>query len=227
MPTPGLYLTEDGSHSLRSERFGASYHSSHGAIQESRHIFLRAGVDHLLPTLPGATLRILELGFGTGLNALLVRTLAAARPELSVYYLTFEQYPLAPAVAAGLNYPKLLGCPPADLRELHTCDWGVRHALTDNFTFCKRREDFLTAKPEDKAFDLIFYDAFAPEDQPELWTVEAMQQCRGCLRTGGALVTYCAKGQFKRNLRAAGFRVEALPGPVGKREMTRGIATGV
>ncbi len=223
---PALYLTEDGSHSLRSERFGVSYHSSHGAIQESEHIFLRAGVTDLLPTLPHGGLRILELGFGTGLNALLVRTLATAYPALRVYYLTLEPFPIGEALAAALNYPEILGLEPADLQVLHAGTWGTDHPLTANFTFHKRREDFLLAKLEDQAaFDVIFYDAFAPENQPELWTVAAMTRCHELLRPGGALVTYCAKGQFKRNLRAAGFRVEALPGPVGKREITRAVAT--
>ncbi len=226
MESPTPYLTADGSHSLRSARFGVSYHSSHGALQESEHIFIRAGVDHLLLTTPpGTALRILEMGFGTGLNALLVRKLAAAHPDIPFHYLTFEQFPVSLAVSAALNYTRALGLPEDSLQELHRTAWETTHQLDPNFAFRKVKQDFLAATPPgDFPADLIFYDAFAPENQPELWTVAAMEGCRRWLRPGGILVTYCAKGQFKRNLRAAGFGVEALPGPVGKREITRAVA---
>ncbi|WP_116125026.1 tRNA (5-methylaminomethyl-2-thiouridine)(34)-methyltransferase MnmD [Lewinella sp. IMCC34183] len=218
---PHPFLTADGSHSLRSDRFAVAYHSTHGALQESRHIFLEAGLHPLLTAADTTAVHVLELGFGTGLNALLVRELAARHPGIHFRYLTYEAFPITPHLAAELNYCELLAVPSDRLAELHTADWDTEARLDPNFTFQKKREDFLTADFEPGWADVLFYDAFAPEDQPELWTQDAMQHCTRALRPGGALVTYCAKGQFKRNLRAAGFRVEALPGPVGKREITR------
>ena len=216
---PSLFLTEDGSHSLRDAESGLSYHSTHGAVQESMHIFIEAGLRDLLTS--HTEIRILEMGFGTGLNALLVRQIAGLNGSIQFYYTTYEQFPVKPQQARQLNYPEVLSCPPAWLHELHDAGWGAVYHLTPNFTFLKHQQDFL-AGPQD-AVNVVFYDAFAPERHPELWTVEAMERCHRSLMPGGRLVTYCAKGQFKRNLRAAGFRVEGLPGPVGKREMTRAL----
>ncbi|PHL00535.1 SAM-dependent methyltransferase [Neolewinella marina] len=215
--------TADGSHSLHSPRFGVNYHSTHGALQESRHVFIEAGLHPLLTGYPpGQPLRILEMGFGTGLNALLVRQIARAYPDHRFYYTTFERFPVPAEVVEQLNYPEVLGVEPEFLHGLHAAPWEEAVDLDPNFTLLKRQADFLSDQsPDAEPCDLIFYDAFAPENQPELWSVEAMRHCARRLRTGGVLVTYCAKGQFKRNLRAAGFRVEALPGPPGKREMTR------
>ena len=220
-------LTDDGSHSLRSERFGVTYHSTHGAIQESRHIFIEAGLIPLLANAP-KMLTVLEMGLGTGLNALLVRLLARHHPGTHFHYLTFERYPIDLAMARGLNYPALLETTPSDLLALHEANWNESCSLGPNFTFTKRAVDFLSIGPsagEDPA-DIIFYDAFAPVNQPELWTEEAMRHAARWLGPGGRLVTYCAKGQFKRNLQAAGFTVEALPGPIGKREITRAVLYG-
>ena len=216
---PRLFTTADGSHSLKSDRFGAAYHSTHGALNESRHIFIDAGLRPLLTGEPQA-LYVLEMGLGTALNALLTWQVAKENPGLTVHYTSFETHPVGPERAAHLNYPALLDLPPEDFLELHRLPFGWEHPLPGDFYFTKRREDFLSAPPA-ATFDLIYYDAFAPEQQPELWTAEAMLHCRRWLRPGGSLVTYCAKGQFKRNLRSAGFAIEALPGPVGKREITR------
>ena len=215
-----VFLTGDGSHSLRSVRFGAAYHSTHGAVQESRHIFIEAG---LRPILERANnpVTVLELGFGTGLNAVLTWQLADRLAEVMVRYISFEPYPIGISEAAALNYPQRIGMSPDSFLRLHEQPTADGVALSEYFSLHRRAEDFLSANPSPVA-DLIYYDAFAPEQQPELWTVEAMRHAARWLRPGGSLVTYCAKGQFKRNLRAAGFRVTALPGPVGKREITRG-----
>lgn len=223
-----VYTTADGSHSLRSKRFGgASYHSHHGSIQESRHIFIEAG---LLPLLPGEGMAagdevtVLEMGFGGGLNALLTRLLAREYPETLFRYQTYEAFPVGLEEVRQLNYPALLGVDAARLVELHGAQWSVSHRLDENFIFEKHREDFLMATLGRATVDVIYYDAFAPDVQPELWSSEAMAKCYGSLRRpGGRLVTYCARGQFKRDLRTVGFHVEALPGPVGKREITRAL----
>ena len=187
-------------------------------MEESRHVFIRAGLRPLLAADP-TTVTVLEMGFGTGLNALLVRLLAREFPETHFHYVSYERYPISATQLAGLNYPEQLGVDRRLLEELHRP--GVQNYPGENFDLDLRMEDFLMALTGGEA-DVIFYDAFAPNAQPELWTTEAMEHCYAALREGGWLVTYCAQGQFKRNLRAAGFRVEALPGPPGKREMTRG-----
>ncbi len=217
---PEIFLTDDGSLSLRSARFGDAYHSTHGAIQESRHIYLEAGLMPLLEHDPPATLHVLELGFGTGLNALLTREVARRFPTVDFTYTTYERYPVDPRQAKRLNYADELQLPTELFRELHESEWGRGVRLDPNFVLHKVEGDFLEAQPGLSA-DVIYYDAFAPETQPELWTEEAMVGCAAALREGGVLVTYCAQGQFKRNLRGAGFRVEALAGPSGKREITR------
>lgn len=220
-----LILTSDGSHSLKSLRFGVEYHSIHGAIQESRHVFIEAGLRPFLEA--GATrIHILEMGFGTGLNALLTRQEARKHPGVEVIYDAYEQFPVPPTEIAALNYPQELGVPTAAFFGLHDNGWGVLHQLENNFALRKNRADYLTVTERTYSpatIDLIYYDAFAPRSQPELWTQEAFAVSFAALRPGGALVTYCAKGQVKRDLRDVGFRVEPLPGPPGKREMTRAV----
>ena len=220
-----LVLTSDGSHTLRSGRFGVEYHSIHGAVQESRHVFIKAGLQPLLEA--GARrVRILEMGFGTGLNALLVREMARRNPEVEFTYHTYEQFPVSPVEIATLNYPAQLGVEEAIFVGLHDSGWEESLQLDDNFTLHKRQADFLmdSERPyADGTMDLIFYDAFAPSSQPEFWETEGLAVSFAALRPGGNLVTYCAKGQFKRNLRAVGFTVVPLPGPPGKREMTMGV----
>ncbi|MEO0733026.1 MAG: tRNA (5-methylaminomethyl-2-thiouridine)(34)-methyltransferase MnmD [Bacteroidota bacterium] len=217
-----IVMTADGSHSIHSKRFAVAYHSTHGAVQESEHVFLQAG---LIPLVQSGqrTIMILEMGFGTGLNALLVRRLATQYPDVTFCYHTLEQFPLTKEEAALLNYPEQLAVPKSDLQELHELSWGELLPVTANFHLEKQRSDFLQGLPAwpEGVMDLIFYDAFAPASQPELWTPAAINICFRALRPGGILVTYCAKGQYKRDLKAAGFAVEALPGPPGKREMTR------
>ncbi|TXF91536.1 tRNA (5-methylaminomethyl-2-thiouridine)(34)-methyltransferase MnmD [Neolewinella aurantiaca] len=220
-----LVLTTDGSHTLRSQQFGVEYHSVHGAVQESMHVFINTG---LLPLLERGDkeVRILEMGFGTGLNALLVRQIAQQRPDINFVYHTYEQYPVSPVEVAALNYPGQIGVAANVFFELHDCGWNDSIALDPNFTFCKRRADYLTDTDRPYApgaVDLIFYDAFAPSSQPEFWEPEGLAVSYAALSPGGVLVTYCAKGQFKRNLRSVGFTVVPMPGPPGKREMTKGI----
>lgn len=185
---------------------------------------MRAG---LLPFIEAAQPKvcILEMGFGTGLNALLVRQIAREYPAIQFQYDTVEQYPIESTLAQQLNYPDLLGIDAPAYLELHEASWGESVGLATNFCLKKHRGDFMkvisSAGTITELINTIFYDAFAPASQPELWTEEVMSACFRILAPGGTLVTYCAKGQFKRNLRAVGFSVEGLPGPPGKREMTR------
>lgn len=218
-----IVLTEDGSHSLESGRFGVTYHSVHGAIQESQHVFLDAGLRPWLEDDP-TEINIVEMGFGTGLNAYLTLLEAQRFPDRIFRYLTLEKYPIDEAVVQQLNYPELLGQPDhIYFSALHGAEWEREVTITDNFFFHKRREDLLEANlPADWAH-CVFFDAFAPGSQPELWETEALKRMVDCLRPGGNLTTYCAKGVVKRSLRSLDLTVEALPGPPGKREMTRAV----
>lgn len=218
-----IVITADGSHTLRSHRFGVPYHSIHGAVQESRHVFIAAGLEDRLDN--GLTeINILETGFGTGLNALLVWEAARLHPGVQLNYLGLERYPVAGELVNALNYPAQTGCSETDFRRLHELAWGEQHLPGANFSFRKQEIDFaeaLAGLPASDRADVLFFDAFAPASQPELWEQPLLTLCYEALRPGGVLVTYCAKGQFKRDLRSVGFTVEPLPGPPGKREMTR------
>lgn len=215
-----LFETSDGSHSLHSKKYGVSYHSKYGAVQETQHVFIDAA---LRPKLAEQTsqLEILELGFGTGLNALMT-LLEASRKKHRIRYTTVEAFPIPLEMAAQLNYVDLLQAPQfaeafRKMHELPSAEWT---ALTDYFDFCKLLVPFqeLAFEP---TFDIIYFDAFAPNAQPELWEAPLLSAMYAATKPGGLLTTYCAKGAVKRTLRAVGFEVETLPGPPGKREMTR------
>ena len=215
-----LMKTQDGSHSLLSHQFGVSYHSKYGAIQESRHVFIEAGLKARM-LLDDAPIRVLEFGFGTGLNAILSYQIAEElkRP---IYYEGMEAYPISMGFVDQLNYPEQLGIAHSSFRQLHELSWGESHKLSPYFTFRKVQTRFEEMNYAAE-FDVIYFDAFAPNAQAELWEAPLMGKAFQALRPGGYLVTYCAKGVVKRTLKAIGFKVETLPGPPGKREMTRGI----
>ncbi|WP_205500283.1 tRNA (5-methylaminomethyl-2-thiouridine)(34)-methyltransferase MnmD [Rufibacter psychrotolerans] len=214
--------TKDGSTTLYVPELNEHYHSVHGALQESLHVFIKMGLEATLERLPAV--RLLEVGFGTGLNALLTlqHTLAS---KAAVQYDTLEKYPLAPEVVAQLQFDKFILNP--ELLDffgpLHAAPWEQPVAVTPHFTLRKLETDLEAFAPSPESYDLVYFDAFAPEKQPHLWTDAIFQKMYDCLAPGGTLVTYCAKGSFKRSLKTAGFTVEALPGPPGKREMTRGV----
>lgn len=214
-----LILTEDGSHSVYSDTYGVTYHSKFGAITESAHVFITAGLRY--KAVVQRDIAILETGFGTGLNAFM-SWLEADRCNLNIRYVGLEIAPVAQEDAALMNYAELLGVPErgTDFLLLHESNWEEDHQLSGQFQFRKEQTSIETFE-EREAFDVIYFDAFAPQEQPELWTVEVFEHMYRSLRPDGVLVTYCAQGAFKRNLRQAGFQVERLPGPPGKREMTR------
>jgi tRNA U34 5-methylaminomethyl-2-thiouridine-forming methyltransferase MnmC len=213
-----IFLTDDGSHSLMSETFGDSYHSKFGAIQESQHVFIDAALNY--QTAKGKTdLTVLEIGFGTGLNALMTFR-EAERQNLNLHYLTVEKYPLSMEQAETLNYAEQLGVERSVFKTLHSSNWQERIRLSEQFSFEKWKSDCQTIEWTDFA-DIIYFDAFAPQIQPELWKVPLLQRLYAALKTGGVLTTYCAKGAVKRALKEVGFQLESLAGPIGKREMTR------
>ncbi len=214
-------MTQDGSHSVVAHRFGVSYHSKYGAVRESMHVFIGAG---LLPLLqPGGQLSVLEAGLGTGLNAFMAY-LEGEKSLAEITYEAIEAFPIEPAFAVELNFPEVLQATGQKeiFHAMHQLPWGQLFPLGPRFKFRKILERFELYRPE-KFFDVVFFDAFAPGAQPELWQTEVLAIFHRALRSGGVLVTYCAKGEVKRRLKALGFQVETLPGPPGKREMIRAV----
>jgi tRNA U34 5-methylaminomethyl-2-thiouridine-forming methyltransferase MnmC len=228
--------TSDGSHSLFVPALNETYHSRHGAMQESQWVFIKQGLGFLGPGMHefggssvGVTLqegpvteqsrlRIHEVGFGTGLNALLAMRWSEEY-HVNVHFTTLETNVLSPELAAQLNYASTEP-ERTDFLKMHTCVWNEDAAITQHFTLHKaqRRVQDEQAVSE---YDVVFYDAFGPPTQPEMWTLAIFQRMFAALKPGGIFVTYCAKGQVRRDLQAAGFAVERLPGPPGKREMLR------
>ncbi len=211
--------TQDGSHSILSEKFGVSYHSKYGAIQESMHVFIEAGLRARMSE--AQQLNVLGIGFGTGLNALLT-CIEAENQQFKIDYTAIEAYPLSPDIIRLLNYIRQLQLSPQDnfFDKIHDAAWENRVAIHPCFSIEKNKMRFEEIEVEN-AFDVIFFDAFAPNSQPELWEAPLFQKMYHALRPHGILTTYCAKGIVKRSLKSVGFQIEALPGPPGKREMTR------
>ena len=226
MPSDQLVISQDGSHTILSERFGVSYHSKYGALQETETVFIQAGLQSAVDQ-GLSTIRILEMGFGTGLNALMTLVYPQVA-EIEINYSTIEAYPLGSDQYTALNYPTTLNLSAAQhnqFLQMHTADHAQQLTLNEGFTFTKYITD-IESFFADQKYDLIYYDAFAPTSQPHLWTEDMMCRLASMCEGGAVLVTYCAKGSFKRALRAAGFSVEGLPGPIGKREMTRATYKG-
>ena len=213
-----LIITEDGSHTLFVSEIDECYHSSHGAIQESRHIFIEAGLKHCAKK----EIRVLEIGFGTGLNAFLT-LIEAEGSDKKIQYTSLEKYPVGVEKAQKLNYPEELSLESRDVFEkLHTSDWNQDIQINSSFTLNKIEADF-TCYTSDNQFDVIYFDAFSPEKQPEMWTAEQFEKLYNCCNFEAVLTTYCAKGDVRRAMQQAGFKVERLQGPPGKREILRGI----
>jgi tRNA U34 5-methylaminomethyl-2-thiouridine-forming methyltransferase MnmC len=216
-----LVLTKDGSHTIEVPGMNVTYHSIHGAIQESLHVFIEAGLRYYQNDHP---IRIFEMGFGTGLNALLTLIESGAM-RFPIHYTTIELYPLHADEVTTLNYCKLLQR--NDLQplfeKLHLSAWEKDIAISNHFTLFKSHKDLLDFSPSQNftPYDIVFYDAFAPSAQPELWTTDIFEKLYSMLLPGGLLLTYCSKGIVRRSMQAAGFTVEKIPGPPGKREMVR------
>jgi tRNA U34 5-methylaminomethyl-2-thiouridine-forming methyltransferase MnmC len=215
-----LIVTEDGSHTLYNPDLKEHYHSTHGAIQEGMHVFIAAGLREVAKKKK--SIRILEVGFGTGLNCMLTM-LEAWRTGLKIEYDALEPYPLSERLLCTLNYAGLLDFHdnPCDFELIHTENEGEIE-VSDTFQLIKYKQGIQAFTPEG-TYDLIYMDAFAPQVQPDMWTEKVFKKLFDCLPEGGILVTYCAQGQVKRNMKAAGFTLDRLPGPPGKREMTRAV----
>jgi len=211
-----LVTTSDGSHTIYVPELDEHYHSVHGAVQESEFIFIRNGVD-FCKTDPVA---IFEAGFGTGLNALLT-AISSIKGKRRVNYTSIEKYPLGNDTIASLNHFKFAGKDGKDIFDkIHQADWGVMTDICLNFNLLKIKGD-LTADNLSGSYDLIYFDAFGPDKQPDMWTVNIFSRISEITKPHGILVTYSAKGEVKRRLKACGFDVRLIPGPPGKREIIR------
>lgn len=213
-----IFTTKDGSKTLYWPKYDEHYHSVHGAKTESLHVFIKHGLEEVAKNIN--EISILEIGFGTGLNTILTYQ-KASDLNLSINYVSLDPYPIELGEVKSLELDKMLQVPLESILLFHTISWGEYSEIhSKDFLLLKAKttvEDFET----DQKFDLIYFDAFAPSAQPELWTMPIFEKLYHLLNKNGILTTYCAKGQVKRDLKAVGFLVEPLPGPPGKREMTR------
>jgi tRNA U34 5-methylaminomethyl-2-thiouridine-forming methyltransferase MnmC len=216
---PDLIMTQDGSYTLYSKEHEVTYHSRYGAIQESNHVFIHSG---LLPHLKKQDkISILELGFGTGLNVLLTWKNIVDIDTVHVDYHSFDVYPLPEDLLNACVYEDHLKIPTSISKNILTSDWDKLIEVDSRFKLTKHNKDILEETLTDNYFDIVYFDAFSPESQPELWSASLFEKIYESMTGQAVLVTYCAKGEVKRILKKIGFTLESLPGPPGKREMTR------
>jgi tRNA U34 5-methylaminomethyl-2-thiouridine-forming methyltransferase MnmC len=214
-----VIITGDGSHSLLNAELDETYHSRHGAVQESEYVFIEQGLRYWLERNKQSHLNILEVGLGTALNAWLTFRLPEIQ-ALKLQYFAIEKFPLPQEVWQQLNYAKT----DRELFEkIHTVSWNDWQPITTAASIFKCEATLQDIQLPDLKFDLIYYDAFAPNKQPDMWTFAMLEKAVKNLQQGGVFVTYCAKGQLKRDLKTLGLEVQSIPGPPGKREMVRAI----
>lgn len=212
-----IIITNDGSKTIYVPNLDETYHSTHGAIQEAKHIFIKHG----LAASSKKAISVFEMGFGTGLNGFL-SAIYAEKHQISVDYTGIEAYPIGVDIAQEMDYDKHIEPKFIKLfQSIHHVEWGSFQKITTYFQLQKIVAKIETHSLENTAYDIVFFDAFGPRAQHEMWDLKILQKMYDCLQFGGFLVSYCAKGQVKRNLKAIGFEVETLAGPPGKREMTR------
>ena len=206
--------TKDGSSTIHIEEIDETYHSIHGAIQEAKHVFIEAGFHQLTKEQT----HILEIGFGTGLNAFLT-AIECNKTKKKINYTGIEAFPISLEMIKNLNYTNTLDNKTL-FNEIQQVEWKKKSEISSLFSLIKTQTK-LEDMDFNNAFDLIYFDAFGHRAQPEMWDIKLLEKCKNALKKGGLFVTYAAKGQLKRDLKTLGFTVESIPGPPGKREMTR------
>ena len=215
-----LILTADGSKTIYIPEMDENYHSTNGALQEAMHVFIQNGIRTLNPT---AEITVFEMGFGTGLNALLT-LVDAVNSTRKINYIGIEAYPVELELIKEINYESLVNEQFTEsFSSMHSLPWEQKHIIHPNFTFQKIHAKIQNYQTLNSSVDIIFFDAFGPKVQQEVWTIDVLKKMYDMLKPNGILVTYCAMGQMKRDLKSLGFKVEGLPGPPGKREMTRAV----
>jgi len=213
-----MQITDDGSHTLFSSKVGENYHSSFGAIQESEHIFIGAGLATIIDRNRNQA-NILEIGTGTGLNILLAY-LWAEKNSIAIKYTGYEPFPISRNEVLLLNYPEQLAVDKKQFLLIHD-SIGNHVSLSDEFSLLINEASIQSSKLTPDLYDVVFFDAFSPESQPEMWITEIFRKIYFSLKKNGVLTTYSCKGIVKRSLMEAGFVIEKLPGPPGKREFLR------
>jgi tRNA U34 5-methylaminomethyl-2-thiouridine-forming methyltransferase MnmC len=214
-----LKITADGSSTLYIPEMDENYHSDHGALQEAMHVFIENGLN----SIESEHIAVFEMGFGTGLNALLT-SIQSKKQQKRISYVGIEAFPVSAEHIAEINYIELVGVDhAADFQQIHQSNWNEKININHNFEFTKVQDKIEDYSMPANEFDLIYYDAFGPRAQASMWEIPILEKMYKGLKPGGMLVTYCAQGQFKRNLKSLGFEVIPLPGPPGKREMTKGM----
>lgn len=216
-----IIKTADGSSTIYLPELNEHYHSKHGAIQEAQHVFIRMGLSEVISRRDPSEISILEIGFGTGLNALVTWQEILSK-NIAIKYTGVEAYPVSEQEVASLNFPEELSesTGRSFFQRMHAGTWEETHRLTERFTLTKQKK-FFTEIEDQAAYDLIYFDAFGARVQPDLWTEDIFRRMHDSLVPGGILVTYAAKGSVRRAMLEVGFLVERLPGPPGKREMLR------
>ncbi len=217
-----IITTEDGSHSLYNTTLNETYHSFHGAVQESKYVFLKQGLDYFVQQNSPNKIRVFEMGFGTGLNALLSYQWAVEN-KIIVEFNTIEAFPVPVEQAETLNYVQLLQDESLGtvFSILHQLPWEAAHELHQYFKFHKWHGKIENRHLGEDQFDVIFFDAFAPNKQGEVWGLPILESIANSMAAQGVFVTYCAQGQLKRNLKSLALEVQTVPGPPGKKEMVR------
>ena len=212
-----IIQTSDGSTTIQIPEWNEQYHSIHGAIQEAYHVFIKKGLE----VIPTHKTSILEVGFGTGLNSF-ITFLEAQNNNLFIDYVGVDAYPVSKEEIEKLNYVSQLNASHSSeiFKTFHACSWDEKHQIAPNFSLLKRKQ-FFSEIEDEGIFDLIYFDAFGARVQPKLWTEEMFIKMFKALKFEGILVTYSAKGSVRRAMLSAGFTVERLVGPKGKREMLR------
>ena len=210
-----IILTDDGSNTIFNNDINESYHSKHGAINESQHIFINYGLQYICKK----EIKIFEVGFGTGLNALL-SFLYSKNKKIRIDYQTVDKFPLEKADYSTLNFSEQLNIKKNIFTNLHKSKWESKSEISDLFSITKYAKD-LNNFNHKYYYDIIYFDAFSPEKQPDLWTEKNFKKLYDNLNYNGILITYCAKGLIKRTLKKVGFQIYSFSGPKGKREITQ------
>lgn len=216
-PIRRIETTADGSHTFYLPEMDEHFHSIHGAVQESKHVFIQNG----LKKCSSSEINVLEVGFGTGLNAFLT---LLHREEKTIRYFSLEKYPLTKEEYSRLNYAQNYSAESRSVfLQLHEAEWEKEVAIVPGFSLTKLNRDLVTADLSDLPLvGLVYFDAFAPGKQPEMWTAEVLQKIASLCTTGAIFTTYCAKGEVRRSLEKIGFQMQRLPGPPGKNQMLCG-----
>lgn len=217
-----IIISDDGSHTIELMGMNEQYHSTHGAIQESKHVYINHGLER--KALYQKEIHILEVGMGTGLNVLL-SWIYAKKNALKIYYHAIEAFPISKELWSQLNYTQKLELPNSKeiFNKIHSSPWDEKINLDKDFVLVKMVETIQESSLAENAFDIVYFDAFNPDLEPNLWTEEVFQKIYNCMKSNGVLTTYSTKGKVKRAMKSCGFTIEKKPGPPGKREILNAI----